>query len=548
VTFKISGNAIDGPLQFEPRAGVQIFRDGERWFDGVVAKTPIYGSAGEEFQRYELAGPWWYLDNIIYQQQWKEPSDWDDGNSALCDVAKSHLILGQGSDGNPITIGEQLGEVIDYANGVLGRDVIAFSEAVALPIYIPFDECKDLSCGEVIRRLLRWVPDAVAYFDYTQAIPLLHVLRREQLPAVTFDVSDLSEFHLVPRHDLQVQAVVLKFEKTHKNSGKSWKTVQVQRFPADATGSELGALVMTIELEGMQSTSIKQDMEVALIQMNSETWWRNHLPGLKNVSNLVVESASRGGTLPNELLSGSVADWMNCAVERDIIAASVSYDGEDGSVCRRDVAVKINTTDAQSKTYRSLVSYASEEDVPEDLAAHIYGGVSALHYEGKMVHVREEISGNFLGKVINVAGGRSEWEAMNAVVQTVEEHLDTGQTTMILGPAKHLGPDDLSELTKSNRRRIASRNFHARHTAEASGNGYVDQGKYGPLENTSYGSEKFSKLAFSDPAHSDRKIFIDVAALAVDATVCLRQEDVADSGVLKRRYTLSSEPFVGADG
>lgn len=154
--------------------------------------------------------------------------------------------------------------------------------------------------------------------------------------------------------------------------------------------------------------------------MGSETWWRNHLPGLKDVSDLVIESYSRGGTLPNELISGSVADWMDCSVARDIIRASISYETEDEAVHYRDVAVKTNTTDAQSKTYRSLVSYAGEESVPDDLAAHIYGGVSALQYEGRVVYMRTEVGGDFLGRAINVTGGRLEWESMGAVVQSGE--------------------------------------------------------------------------------------------------------------------------------
>jgi hypothetical protein len=156
----------------------------------------------------------------------------------------------------------------------------------------------------------------------------------------------------------------------------------------------------------------------------------------------------------------------------------------------------------------------------------------------------EEISGNFLGKVVNVEGGRTEWETMDAVVQSVEENVDTGEVAIILGPAKHLGPDDLSELTKSNRNRFSSRNFHSRSTAEAGGNAYVEQGKYGRVENTSYGPGKLSKLSFGDPENSDRKIFIDTGELTADVTVRLRQEDVSDAGVLKKRYTLSSEPFV----
>ncbi|MDR0740152.1 MAG: hypothetical protein LBF34_00380 [Puniceicoccales bacterium] len=544
VTFKIHGNTIDAPLQFVPRKVVQIFQDGQLWFTGIVTKTPIYGSAKEEFHRYTLSGPWWYLNNLIYQQVWKEPLNPNDDDSALGDVKKSHLILGQDAEGNAVTIGEQLGDVINYVNAAAGETVIAPAEDTDLPIYIPFDECKDLSCAEVIRRLLRWIPDAITFFDYAQTIPVLHVLRRSQLLPLSLNVGNLNEFHFVPRYDLQIQAVVLKFEKTHKSNGKSWKTVEVQRYPDDATGMELGSLVMTIELEGTQSTHIKQDLGTALIQITGEIWWQNHLAGLGNVSNFTVQNPAREGTLPNELVSGSVAAWMNCSVEEDIVTAQISYETEDEIVHDREVAVKINTTDAQSKTYRSLVSYVGEETVPENLAENIYQSVSPLQYEGKIRLVNGEISGTFIGKVINITDGREEWETMNAVVQTVEEYLDTGEITILLGPPKHLGPDDLSELTKSNRYRFSSRNFHSRSTAEAGGNSYVEQGKYGRVENTSYGPGKMSKLSFSDPTNADRKIFIDIGELSVDATVCLCQEDVADSGVLKKRYTLSSEPFV----
>jgi hypothetical protein len=458
-------------------------------------------------------------------------------------VLKSHLILGQDIDGRAMTIGAQLGDVIRYVNLAMGQEVMALAEDTNLPVYVPFDECKDLSCAEVMKRLLRWIPDAITYFDYTQIIPVLHIVRRHQLPELTLDIRDLSAFRFIPRYDLLVPSVVLKFEKTHKSSGKSWKTSEIQRFPKNATGMELQSLVMTIELEGTQSTSIKQEIETAAIQINSVTWWRHHLPGLKNVANLSITDPMREGKLPHELISGSIANWMRCRVEQDIITAKVSYETDDEVVHQREVAVKIHTTDAQSKTYRSLVSYVSEEQVPVNLAANIHQGVSMLQYEGKLVRVDREVSGEFLGKSINITGGRPEWKTMRAVVQSVEEHLDNGETQMILGPAKHLGPDDLSVLTKSNRHRISSRNFHARNTAEANGNAYVEQAKYGRIESTSYGPGKLGKLSFYNPLNTERKILIDAHELNTNVTVRLRQEDVSDSGTLRKRYTLSSEPF-----
>ncbi|MDR2806586.1 MAG: hypothetical protein LBB11_00290 [Puniceicoccales bacterium] len=545
VTFKISGNGIDTPLPFEPKKVIKIFHDEVLWFTGIVTKTPICGSAVEEFFQYTLSGPWWYLDSVIYQQLWKEFLDPDNNGGTLMNARKSHLILGQDANGDAINIGTQIVDVINYVNAAVGYTVIELAEDMSLPMYIPFDECKDLSCSEVIKRLLRWIPDAISYFDYGQNVPVLHIVRREQLETLSMNAHDLSELSFAPRYDLQVPAVMLKFEKTHKTNEGSWKTIEVQRFPEDAIGMELQALVMTIELEGMQSTFIRQDVKVAMIQIGSETWWRDHLPGLQNVSNLVIEDVTREGNLPNELLSGSIADWMNCNVEPERIKAKISYETEDEIVYEREVVVKMNSTDAQSKTYKNLISYISEESVPENLAESIYQGVSVLPYEGQVKWIHQELEGTFLGKVLNIVDGREEWASMNALIQSVEENLDRGEINIIVGPAKHLGPDDLSELTKSNRHRFSSRNFYARSTAEAGGNAYVEQGKYSPLENTAYGPGKLGKLSFGDPNSENRKILIDIGDLAVEeATVCLRLEDVSDSGVLKKRYSLASEPFL----
>jgi hypothetical protein len=133
---------------------------------------------------------------------------------------------------------------------------------------------------------------------------------------------------------------------------------------------------------------------------------------------------------------------------------------------------------------------------------------------------------------------------MNAVVQEVREDLDAGETQVIFGPAKHLGADDLSELTRTNRTRFSSRNFAIRSTAEAEGNGFVEQGKFSRIENSSYGPGKYKKITFQDPENLNRTIVIDVSSLPTNLLVKLREENVSDSGVFKSRYSIASEPFV----
>lgn len=548
VTFAVKSKGILDEPVFDANEYIKIYHGASIWFQGVVTMTPVYGSMDAEFHNYTLSGTWWFLENLIYQQVWKEPVDPDDPSSSLKNITKSHLILGQNSDGDAITIGDQIDEIVSYAIGACAVPIL-LDDQLDLPVNIPFDECKDLSCAEAIKKLLRWIPDAICYFDYSTDTPTLYIKTRSQLESVTFNIlsqTDIAEFSIQPRYDLQVSSVVLKFEKTHSTDGKSWKTVQVQRCPISATGTELKSLVMAIELEGVQATYVKQYMKTEPIQIDSVAWWKAHLPGLQQVptDSISISDQSRSSLLPNEIIQGNVADWMNRTVEQDVITAKISYQTTDESVYNRAVAVKLNATNATTYTYKRLTSLVTEEDVPLDLAEQVYNSVSVLQFDGFIRFSEKELSLAFMGKKLNLSGGQSVWNTMDAVVQEVNEDLDAGETRVVFGPARHLGADDLSELTRTNRTRFSSRNFGIRSTAEAEGSGFVEQGKFSRIENSSYGPGKYKKITFQDPEDSGKSMVLDVSTLPTDLLVKLREEDVSDSGVFKKRYSVASEPFV----
>ncbi|MDR3143751.1 MAG: hypothetical protein LBT57_02820, partial [Puniceicoccales bacterium] len=368
---------------------IQVHRGEEIWFQGTVTETPSFDRARKAYQRHVISGPWWFLEQTIYQQKWKESSDSSSEYSQLRDVYKSHLILGQDENGQALTLGQQIGDIIAYLSREAGLP-IALDPQLDLPIFIPYDECKDLSCAEVIRRLLRWAPDTISFFDYTGEIPRLHLKRQAQLELLNLDKKDpqlgLNELQVRPRHDLQIPAVVLKFEKTHTVNGRVWSTLETQAWPAGADGTAPRSLVMTIELEGSRATYVRQKISSEPIDMNSISWWKSHLPGLENISAeaITVEDVERTGELPRELTEGSVASWMNASAETDLIQARISYTSDEESVYRKRVAVKLRTTNALSKTYQFLSSYTSEESVPSGLAEQLYAGISHLPFEGQL--------------------------------------------------------------------------------------------------------------------------------------------------------------------
>jgi hypothetical protein len=190
------------------------------------------------------------------------------------------------------------------------------------------------------------------------------------------------------------------------------------------------------------------------------------------------------------------------------------------------------------------MSLTTAETIPSNLAEQIYDAVNPLQYDGSVVLVAEEVSKDFFGKTLNISGGQLAWEGMSATIQEVTENLDSGKIRIKFGPAKHLGAADLAELTRSGRLLFESRGYGERITAEASGNGVVEQGIFARVDNTSFGTGKYKMIRFVDPVNSGRTVQIDASDIEVNtATVKFREEYVCDSGVLKKRYSLASEPY-----
>ncbi|MDR1433081.1 MAG: hypothetical protein LBI61_01935 [Puniceicoccales bacterium] len=545
VTFRVDGDSLLSLPTFTANAPLEIFYGDSRWFAGIITQTPLHCSPGGEEYTYEVSGGWWYLENLIFQQAWKEPIDPTASSPTLGDVYKSRVILGQDLSSARITIGEQIADVVSYAISCGANLAIG---NIDIPVLIPFDECKDLSCADVIRRLLRWVPDTVYRIDYASAVPEISFLRRSQMAQVSVNLStSVEEFSIQPRYDLQIPAVVLKFEITNATNGKTWKESIAQKHPIDCTGTELKAIVLTINLEGSKANYVIQNIVTEPIDTSSVSWWKAHVPSMGNIpsESISVGGVSRTSSLPNELISGNVANWMDQTTQTDVVRCKISYADASEAIVDREVAVRIIATDATSGTYKKLTSLATAETVPENLAEQIYAAVNPLQYDGYVVTVSSEIGEDYFGKVLNISGAQPVWETMGAVIQEVSEWVDSGKILVKFGPAKHLGAADLAELTRSGRLLFESRNYNERITAEATGNGAVEQGIYSRVDNTSFGTGKYKMIKFVDPANSGKSVQIDASDMetVVDAAVKFREEDVCESGILKKRYSLASEPY-----
>lgn len=549
VTFIHEAQSLNSIHLFDPGSSIKIFHHNIHWFQGILTTTPGFASSKKEYIHYEVMGPWWFLENLVYQQGWAHLHRLNDKEKQLIQVDTGRIILGQDTIGASLTNGEQIKNILNYA---IEQGAPLQMGDIEVNVYFPFDETKDLSCAEAIQRLLRWSPDAIACFDYTTPpLPTLHILRRKNLRPSPLPLSGLQEISITPRYDLQTSAVVLKYEKHHHRSGDIWSSTEIDAYPATATGKEFKALVLTIELQGSRIQHIQQSVKTKPISINSPQWWREHLPPLGHIpaTDISIKDTSRKSKLPFELIEGAICPWIDKKIEEDVIQAKISYKTSTESVIDRTFAIKLYATDAASDTYSKILSDVPADPSPPGLAQYLYEATNQLHFDGEItlaINTPSPLSPsiNFpLDQLINIVGGHHSWTSMNALIQSIKENIDQNTVTIKFGPPKHLGPDDLIELLRLNRKRTAPKNTLRRLSGQFSSNNALALPTHSRIESTSANTGQFGKLEFTHPTRANRKIIMDASTLKNDLTIDLKEEDVCEDGLLKKRIVLASQTY-----
>ncbi len=562
VTAQCVRRLHEDPL-FKPESKILIKKDATIWFQGIVTKTPSIGDYRSETSVYEISGPWWYLNNLVYQQKWNSTDNNQNQNNLILNqnivnilndpntvlVDKTRVILGQDSTGQAITLQEQIKNILNFA--INNHAPIALGSIKLEKFQIPFDEVKDISCAEAIRRLLRWIPDTITWFDYTQEVPKLHIARKAKLKKTSIDLTgkNIKNIRITPRN-LSIPSVVLYYENLHRINQNVYRTVTIDKYPENATGKEFKALVLTIELEGNNIQIQEQHIKTNAVNANNIAWWKERLPALKDIEDdkIKIKDVTRSSKLLNELIEGSIAPWMSDAkAETDTIRATISYETDHSAVVDKTIAVRIQATDASSQMYLSQDAIVKKEAtvVTPGLAKQVFEAVNSVKYDGEISLENEEIGlETLLGTVLNITNSHANHAKMEALIQEVREDVDKGITWIKFGPAKHLGPDDLAELMRVNRNRYASPNASSR------ANSHIHQKKishptHGRIESAHSDLGHYRKLTFKDPENKNHHITIDTHHIPknIDAKVQLRKHFVNHEGTLKEMLTLSSEPF-----
>jgi hypothetical protein len=465
----------DQPLDAEPLWPhgdlITIYRDDVRWFTGRVEIIDRAGELTAETISYTIHGPWWYLDNKLYRESWRYATS----ATATTSTLTTRALLGQQQDGTPIRTTAVIAAAIQQAIDSGAPITLGTIDEGTLA---PSEEIEDLTIGEVIRRMLRWNPDYVTWFDYATAAPTLHIRARQNLAPASLTLGDkITTLGIRRRYDLTTPGVRINYERTDDYDGSQYRVITI-----DEAGSPdaFGGVEMTVELQGSSETTQSAKVTTATIAPGDLAWWRKHHPAL-NDSRISDRSIVDGSTaildedgnaapsgLSRELIDGILPEWTGRTAAPVTVRAKLNYTFTEGNlILRREeelISVRLTATNAVSTTYTRVASSSPAESPPAGLAARLLAALNQPHYEGQIVIEEAEAGGTpWHARTINLLDGRAEWTTMAAPVQSVAIDLPTGRTTITIAPLAVQSITDLVALFRMNRRR--------RHQ----GTGYRDQ-------------------------------------------------------------------------
>jgi hypothetical protein len=561
VSFDLSAD-IDAEDVFAYGETVTIYRNDVQWFVGRVDQTPRTANGRYEGMGYVLVDAWWYLVELVYQIAWKELTNPLDPDAGLTEKLYSDIILNLSPAGTLVTTKAQIQAVLTYA---IDEAEAPFQVGtIELPdLYPPVSQISARKCAEVIENQRRFTPDAISYFDHSTNPPTLHIKQRSALTRVTIPATDCINLPIRPRYDLQVPAVVIQYRRTNVVNGVPYYQQELDIAPPGATGKEFKAVVAPVDLQGSVVSASYAQIVCEPIEMAEADWWKTQYNPLaeETITNLAVSGATRVGTLPNELKSGTIPGWLlatqSARAERDTIKAKASYDqvdeGEEAAVREkrtdRDIHTELTATDLESGTYLNSLSVSLGQPTPIGLAAYLYAATSILHYDGSFTLSEEECSGRVgLGNMLCLSGGRPEWSTMDAVVQSITETLDDGRTTIVFGPPKHLGVDDIIELLQAIRNRVQYTPISAVASGVAGSGSNGSSPKEAPIKNSTAGAGKIERVMVGNYVSIDNAHLPALQNLPnqVPLNVKLRPLKYCYNGTEAIVYVLASQVILGS--
>ena len=379
-------------------------------------------------------GPWGKMSKITYRQNWKVSNGFK---------KSSRIVLNQYQDGTPQSLTSELREIANAGATACGYSYLAANVSVSTQ-ELPFDECRDITIAEAIRRELRFFPRSVVRFDYSQTTPFIHINRIATGGSNAAYIASIPKTQRQKRYtETPITGVYLEIETV----GDGWRDITHQS-AGNTQPDNPGCLYATIQLAGASSSAVTQSFnsvtEDIPDNLNNLSWWMARHPRLNGLaqSQVVISEASRSDIdeavqyprIAKATAGELQAAGLNCRVVEFTCKATITTADD----VETDVLLSMFylTTDATTKTYSWVVSssYTEGETAPSGLAAAILADRSGSLKSEKIV-MR-------LGDSLPVLGDLCD----GLPLQSYEIDCQTLIADLDFGVPEYLSPDDMASL------------------------------------------------------------------------------------------------------
>jgi len=519
-------------------------------FRGDVATIVESRSRGTDAtQTVTCVGPWSKMQRLVYRQNWKSVQTAANVNT-LGNNYSSRLILNQTLAGQAQNLNTELKEIADYGASSCGYTVESANVSVSTQV-LPYDECRDITVADAIKRELKLFPKAVAYFDYSTATPAFHILggsRSVSTAPYVASIPKTAREYVYNAHP--ITGVDLEIEATGTIEGVEYRQISHQKSGNTEAGNP-DCLYATLQIKGPSSSTTRQSFksitEDIPQDLNDVSWWKERHPRLANVASsaVTITEAARTGTLPriSAATAGEIeAAGLECEVSKFTCKATIeTTDDKEEEIY---LTLQFLTTNAEGtsqhpKTYTwtTAASGESGESVPSNLAATILA-----ERTGHLLSERMTIR---LGDTFPVLGDAIVETDGTVFLQSID--IDCGSLTADLdfGVPEYLSPEDMASLLSNFRNKCTARSEFVRKTGKtADGSEKVEMGSIPPLSSSEFAPGTKAKTKISSSAGSSGSIKLDSSELGSGEEIAVREVTVTDEdGEEKTVKVLATEDF-----
>lgn len=487
------------------------FSEGLVDFIGYRMETVLDARPEWEGVHYHFANAWYFLESTTFQQpRASRPTGVPDVEYPLTSDVCLFMKKGESNEFVKLTNGQQIQIILQFLlDYPPTTDATPYTIGTIDPaVDIPTFRVREVTCAAALSKCLDVSPDCTVWFDYNAAgveepVPRIHVRKRSNLTPVTLQIAngvDHRSLQITPRHALLPASVLIYYRITGTNNGTQWVAFDRDKFGPNGANSTSdpdagpGVILQTIDLQGSDFEKASLDTTLCLAnatnqQVRKEWWQQYHSEFAHDETTVtsisdatIVDGEGAAVSLddyPYVVRDGAILSWMTVNGDPVVgvnvtISAEAAYKtshkaSESGAtvqtkdVISNFIQTRVTLTNGNPGVYSKM---DEGEGVPEGIAREVYEALATLQYEGEHILVEDMVTHQIgMGNTLNLSGGRSEWATMKAQIQRVSKDYGRGETSISIGPAKHLSAGDLAAIQLFNRARRAEENPMVRITA-----------------------------------------------------------------------------------